>query len=123
MDIGLIFRTGEPLDRLHYFVGTTIVVALAAVVGSAVVGLKLAVSVEMLGLLAAIPIAALFLFRLRRVVDIGFSNWTTAGFSIIGYAAMAMLIGKFFAEGKIVMFIVFELCLLFVPTGANIRKD
>ncbi|MEI3806627.1 hypothetical protein V6R85_19085 [Agrobacterium sp. CCNWLW32] len=69
----------------------------------------------------AVPVAFLFLFRLRRIVDIGFSSWTTAGFTMVAYAALAIFVGNVFPPLKFPTAIVFELALLLVPTGANIR--
>jgi len=123
MDIGLIFRTGEPLDRKHYGVGTALVLiasfAIWSIFHTVLPRLPLILFLPIL----AVPVAFLFLFRLRRIVDIGFSSWTTAGFSMVAFTALAIFMGNVFPPAKIAMAAVFELALLLVPTGANIRAN
>lgn len=123
MDIGLIFRTGEPLDRKHYAAGTALVLIVSfatwRIFHTVLTGLPLALFL----LILAVPVAFLFMFRLRRVVDIGFSSWTLAGFSMVAYAALVIFVGNVFPPLKFPMAIVFELALLLVPTGANIRTS
>ncbi|KJF69265.1 hypothetical protein RS75_04680 [Rhizobium nepotum 39/7] len=121
MDIGLIFRTGEPLDRKHYAVGTALVLIVSFAIWSIFHTVLPRLPLILFLPILAVPVAFLFLFRLRRIVDIGFSSWTTAGFTMVAYAALAIFVGNVFPPLKFPVAIVFELALLLVPTGANIR--
>lgn len=121
MDIGLIFRAGEPLDRKHYLVGTALVLIVSFAVWSILHAVLIGLPLILLLLILAVPVAFLFMFRLRRIVDIGFSSWTLAGFSMVAYTAVTIFVGNVFPPAKFPMLIVFDLALLLVPTGANIR--
>ncbi|NTB99088.1 hypothetical protein G6M84_21640 [Agrobacterium tumefaciens] len=123
MDIGLIFRTGEPLDRKHYAVATALVLIVSFATWSIFHTVLTRLPLVLLLLILAVPVAFLFMFRLRRVIDIGFSSWTMAGFSMVAFTAVAFFMGNVFPPSKFSIAIVFELALLLVPTRAIIRRN
>ncbi|MCA1867617.1 hypothetical protein HW571_18200 [Agrobacterium genomosp. 3] len=123
MDIGQIFRTGEPLDRKHYAVGTALILIVSFAVWRIFHAVLTGLPLILFLLILAVPVAFLFMFRLRRVVDIGFSSWTLAGFSMVAFTAVVFLMGKVFPSSQFPLAIIFELALLLVPTGANIRRN
>lgn len=123
MDIGSIFRAGEPLDRKHYALGTALVLIVSFATWSIFHAFLIRLPLVLFLLMLAVPVAFLFMFRLRRVVDIGFSNWTMAGLSMVAFTAVAFFMGNVFPPSKFAMAIVFELGLVLVPTGAIIRRS
>ncbi|MCA1442694.1 hypothetical protein I6F07_21215 [Ensifer sp. IC4062] len=125
MDFGLIFRSGKPLDRKHYLVASVIAYIAMTAIGLIVLtgfGRVLDWVALLAVVLAVIAVVYLFLFRIRRVKDIGFSSWFGAFAAMVMYAALAYVAG--FIHPVVQTFIVaaFELVLLLVPTGANYRK-
>ncbi|MCJ9696625.1 hypothetical protein MOV76_34235 [Rhizobium sp. PRIMUS64] len=82
---------------------------------------KLAYGVAMVLLLAVA--AYTLLFRLRRIVDIGFKNWNSAGLALIAYGVIAMVAGRIHPTAQLAVVAAFEIALLVLPTGWNIRKD
>jgi hypothetical protein len=126
MDIGLIFRTGDPLDRTHYVVGSIIVYLVGGAIFFLFVSGLLSSFVRSLegATLLFLPLLLyLIAFRIRRVVDIGFASWKSASLAMLGYAGLAYFAGTIHPAGQITVVACFELALLLMPTGANIRKS
>ena len=125
MDIGLIFRTGHPLDRKHYLVGNLALWILPAVVlflgyhgAKLFEGTdKLAYGVAMVYILAFA--AHTLLFRLRRIVDLGFKNWNSAGFALIAYGVVVVIAGRIHQLAQAAIVSAFEIALLTAPTGKS----
>lgn len=121
MDIGLIFRAGEPLDRKHYALGTALVLIVSFATWSIFHTVLIRLPLVLFLLMLAVPVPFLFMFRLRRVVDICFSKLDN-GWLINGrFYSGGNFYRKRFSACEITMAVAFELILLLVPTGANIR--
>ncbi|MGO7804845.1 hypothetical protein ACC778_32915 [Rhizobium ruizarguesonis] len=129
MDFGLIFRTGDPLDRKHYLVGNLILwVFLGTVLLLGYNGVKLIDGTDKLAYGFAMAVllavaACILLFRLRRIVDIGFKNWNSAGLALIVCGVVAVVAGRIHPTAQLAVVAAFEIALLILPTGWNIRKD
>lgn len=115
MSTGVI---GKPLARKQYLIRSMIVYVIGFVL--------LFTSLEGIGIagLLLIPVLAyLVVIRIRRIVDIGFSSWVSAGVALLSYGALAYFVSRFSPISQVVITIIFEVALLITPTGANIRKD
>ncbi|WP_373413685.1 hypothetical protein [Ensifer aridi] len=125
MDFGSIFRSVKPLDRKHYLVASVIAYIPIAAIGLIIrngAGPVLAWVSLLAVALSVVAVVYLVLFRIRRVKDIGFETWTGAIAAMLLYAAFASGSGVIHPVVQVLIVVAFELSLLLVPTGANIRK-
>jgi len=117
MDLGLIFRTTEPLKRLPFFIGILIVNVVCIplyFVGGIFTDFSAAIFV--------IWICSVIFFILRRLIDIGFNSFLGAGLTVVFIAfILYVLTGIHPGAGKIGSLAYWGFLLL-TPTGWAVKK-